>query len=99
VLIKSSTLPDLDGALESSKGLANGPPLQLVKEPEDQLDRRDEVRDSGDASGVSSSLYRRGRGLLGGGSSRSVEPAPLLSSVHSDRCEGDDPTRLRGGYC
>jgi hypothetical protein len=87
-LINSSSLPVLDGALESSKGLAKGLFLLLTTESEDQLDRREDARETGEASGESSSRYRRARAFEGGRSS-SAESAAVGWLLYSERFEGE----------
>ena len=66
-VFKSSSLPAREGALESSKGEANGPLESRVKS-ELQLDLRDDMPD-GDCMGDSSRYWRLILSFLGGSSS------------------------------
>lgn len=61
MLINSSVLPVGEGALESSNGLAKGPPCLTLSDSELQLERREELERgdaTGDATGDSTSRYR-----------------------------------------
>ena len=73
MLIFSSSVPDRDGALESSKGEAKGPIARLSRLAVDsslQLVRLDEISEArGECLGVSSSRKRRMRERFGGRSS------------------------------
>jgi hypothetical protein len=87
-----SSLPALDGALESSNGDANGPRLfRLPAESVLQLDLRDEFADvigdcnTGDVTGVSSSRYGFGFDLCGGNNNSAESPAMFVYIVGLDR--------------
>lgn len=93
VLIPSpSSLPALDGALESSKGDANGPRLfRLPAESVLQLDLRDEFADAmgdccmGDVNGDSSSRYGLALVLRGGNNNSADSPGMFVYSVGLER--------------
>lgn len=75
-VFRSSSLPALDGALESSKGEAKGPirESRLPADSESQLERRDDIAE-GDRIGDSSSRNLRELFDFFGGSSSSAESA------------------------
>jgi hypothetical protein len=82
VLMYSSSLPALDGALESSKGDANGPNLllRLPAESELQLDLREDVAEMGDVTGESSSWNLLCFDFFGGNNSSADSPGCWYSN-------------------
>ncbi len=82
MLTLSSSLPALEGALESSKGEAKGPSrLSLLPASELQLVRRDDIAEpEREGLSVGTSWYGRGPRILEGGSNISDDPATLVES-------------------
>lgn len=89
-VLRSSSLPARDGALESSKGEANGPYLEsrLPTESVSQLDLRDKA-EAGDSS-------RKGRVLDFLGGKRCSAEAATVSILYNEGTEGDRRPGLAG---
>lgn len=89
-VLRSSSLPARDGALESSKGEAKGPYLEsrLATESESQLDLRD-TAEAGDSS-------RKARVLDFFGGRRCSADAATASFLYNEGTDGDRRPGLAG---